>query len=290
MKFLKQFGIILVFSFIGELLNHVLPLPVPASIYGIILMFTCLKLGFFPLSEIEETGRFLIEIMPLMFIPAAVGLLEAWDIIRSVWILYLVVTIFSTIFVMAVSGMTTQYMIRYSASKKSSVKKSFVCQGRGMWLWNFLTTHVFFGVLLSLLAYGIGALLKQKFKLAIFNPLLIAVIIVIAVLAVSGIDYKVYNEGAKYISYLLTPATICLAIPLYEQFELLKSNWKAIAVGIFSGVLASLGKYSCHGSPIWIYASGICIISSKNLLQLRLEWMYQKNLEDTFPSPLLSSY
>ena len=106
----------------------------------------------------------------------------------------------------------------------------------------FFNNSVFFGVMLSLLAYGIGALLKQKFKLAIFNPLLIAVIIVIAVLAVSGIDYKVYNEGAKYISYLLTPATICLAIPLYEQFELLKSNWKAIAVGIFSGVLASLGS------------------------------------------------
>ena len=104
----------------------------------------------------------------------------------------------------------------------------------------FFNNSVFFGVMLSLLAYGIGALLKQKFKLAIFNPLLIAVIIVIAVLAVSGIDYKVYNEGAKYISYLLTPATICLAIPLYEQFELLKSNWKAIAVGI--GVLASLGS------------------------------------------------
>ena len=119
MKYLKQFGIILVLSFIGELLNHVLPLPVPSSIYGIILMFTCLKLGFFPLSEIEETGRFLIEIMPLMFIPAAVGLLEAWDIILSVWILYLVVTIFSTIFVMAVSVMTTQYMISYSASKKA---------------------------------------------------------------------------------------------------------------------------------------------------------------------------
>ena len=104
----------------------------------------------------------------------------------------------------------------------------------------FFNNSVFFGVMLSLLAYGIGALLKQRFKLAIFNPLLIAVIIVIAVLTVSGIDYKVYNEGAKYISYLLTP--ICLAIPLYEQFELLKSNWKAIAVGIFSGVLASLGS------------------------------------------------
>ena len=60
----------------------------------------------------------------------------------------------------------------------------------------FFNNSVFFGVMLSLLAYGIGALLKQRFKLAIFNPLLIAVIIVIAVLTVSGIDYKVYNEGA----------------------------------------------------------------------------------------------
>ena len=127
----------------------------------------------------------------------------------------------------------------------------------------FFNNSVFFGVMLSLLAYGIGALLKQKFKLAIFNPLLIAVIIVIAVLAVSGIDYKVYNEGAKYISYLLTPATICLAIPLYEQFELLKSNWKAISGRYFQWCTCKPWKYSCHGSPIWIYASGICIISSK---------------------------
>lgn len=124
MKYLKQFGIILIFSFIGELLNHILPLPVPASIYGIILMFGCLKSGLIPLSEIEETGRFLIEVMPLMFIPAAVGLLEAWDIIQSVWIQYLIVTAFSTIFVMAVAGKATQYMIRYSASKKAAAKKT----------------------------------------------------------------------------------------------------------------------------------------------------------------------
>ena len=76
MKYLKQFGIILVLSFIGELLNHVLPLPVPSSIYGIILMFICLKTGLIPLEEVDETGRFLIEIMPLMFIPAAVGGME----------------------------------------------------------------------------------------------------------------------------------------------------------------------------------------------------------------------
>lgn len=117
MKYLKQFGIILVLSFIGELLNHVLPLPVPASIYGIILMFICLKSGFLPLSEVEETGRFLIEIMPLMFIPAAVGLLEAWNIIHSVWIQYLIVTAVSTVFVMAVAGRATQYVIRRSAAK-----------------------------------------------------------------------------------------------------------------------------------------------------------------------------
>ena len=153
----------------------------------------------------------------------------------------------------------------------------------------FFNNSVFFGVMLSLLAYGIGALLKQKFKLAIFNPLLIAVIIVIAVLAVSGIDYKVYNEGAKYISYLLTPATICLAIPLYEQFELLKSNWKAIAVGIFSGVLASLGSILAMQSYLDLRIRNMYHFF-QNLLQLRLEWVYQKNLEDTFPSPLLSSY
>ena len=102
MKYLKQFGIILVLSFIGELLNHVLPLPVPSSIYGIILMFICLKTGLIPLEEVDETGRFLIEIMPLMFIPAAVGLLEAWNIIQSVWLQYLAVTAVSTVFVMAI--------------------------------------------------------------------------------------------------------------------------------------------------------------------------------------------
>ena len=124
MKFVRQFMIILAISFVGELLHALLPLPVPASIYGLVLMLIGLQTGILPLNAVNEAGGFLIEIMPLMFIPAAVGLLEAWDIIRSVWILYLVVTIFSTIFVMAVSGMTTQYMIRYSASKKAALKKA----------------------------------------------------------------------------------------------------------------------------------------------------------------------
>jgi len=82
--------------------------------------------------------------------------------------------------------------------------------------------------------------MKKKFKLAILNPLLIGTICVIGFLLIFRIDYEEYNEGAKYISYLLTPATVCLAVPLYEQLSLLKKNFMAVAVGILSGVLASL--------------------------------------------------
>lgn len=104
----------------------------------------------------------------------------------------------------------------------------------------FFETSVFFGVFISLISYGIGTLLNKKLKLPIFNPLLIAVIIIIAVLVLLDIDYETYNEGAKYISYLLTPATVCLAVPLYEQFELLKEHHKAVIAGIVAGVITSL--------------------------------------------------
>ena len=101
-------------------------------------------------------------------------------------------------------------------------------------------TSIFFGVFISLLSYGIGVLLKRKWKLAVFNPLLIAVALTILFLAILRIDYKVYNESAKYISFLLTPATICLAVPLYEQMELLKKNYKAVLCGITSFITVLL--------------------------------------------------
>ena len=104
----------------------------------------------------------------------------------------------------------------------------------------FLINSVFFGALLSLAGYELGLILKKKFKLAIFNPLLIASVSVIAVLLLMDIDYESYNEGGKYLSYLLTPATVSLAVPLYEQLELLKKNLKAVAAGIISGVIASV--------------------------------------------------
>ena len=98
---------------------------------------------------------------------------------------------------------------------------------------------LYFGMFISVFAYIIGMWLKKKLGWGILNPLLIAVVLVIAFLAGTGIPYAEYNEGASYISYFLTPATVCLAIPLYKQLELLKKNFAAVIIGITSGVLAS---------------------------------------------------
>lgn len=98
------------------------------------------------------------------------------------------------------------------------------------------------GIVISLLAYEIGLAAQRKWKLAVLNPLLISIVLVIAFLVVFHVDYESYNSSAQYLSYLLTPATVCLAIPLYLQLELLKKNIGAILGGVFSGVLASLGS------------------------------------------------
>ena len=120
---------------------------------------------------------------------------------------------------------------------------------------NFFDDSVFFGVAISILSYGFGILLNNKFKLAIFNPLLISIVATIVVLLVSGIDYKVYNSGAKYLNYLLTPATVCLAVPLYEKLEVLKKNIKAILIGILSGVFAFCFRYECD---FWTKSYRVC--------------------------------
>lgn len=96
------------------------------------------------------------------------------------------------------------------------------------------------GVVISVMGYELGLLLKRKVKSAIFNPLLISIIFVICCLILFRVDYDNYNKSAQYLSYLLTPATVCLAIPLYQQIKLLKENMVAIFAGIISGVLTSL--------------------------------------------------
>lgn len=109
-------------------------------------------------------------------------------------------------------------------------------------LQDLIFNSALFGLILSLVAYEIGLRIKAKLKLAIFNPLLISIVLIIAVLLVFDIDYEEYNNGAKYLGYLLTPATMCLAVPLYEQLEILKKNVKAIMAGIISGVITSMSS------------------------------------------------
>ncbi len=116
MKYVKQFSIILLISFLGEVLNHLIPFPIPASIYGIVILFICLQTKIIPLSAIRETGDFLVQIMPLMFVPAAVGLLNSWDIIQASCLQYLVIILVSTVVVMVVSGKVTQHIVGHTHS------------------------------------------------------------------------------------------------------------------------------------------------------------------------------
>lgn len=118
-----------------------------------------------------------------------------------------------------------------------------------------ISNSTFFGVMICIISYEIGLLIKRKWKKSFLNPLLISIIIVILILLAFHVDYDKFNEGAKYLSYLLTPATVCLAIPLYEQIALLKSNWKGIVAGISAGVLTSM----------------VCVLGMSMLFQLSHE-------------------
>ena len=103
-------------------------------------------------------------------------------------------------------------------------------------------TSLYFGMLLSVGAYLFGVWLKKKTGLSILNPLLVAIIAVILFLKVFHVSYEAYNKGGEYLSYFLTPATVCLAIPLYKQLELLLNNKLAVGASILTGVLGSAGS------------------------------------------------
>ena len=118
MKYMKQFGIILAISFAGEILNYLVPLPIPASIYGLVLMFLALCFKLIKVEDVKTTSYFMIEIMPMMFIPAAVGLLTSWNVIQSNLIAYVLITVVSTFLVMVISGHITQVMIRMEEKRR----------------------------------------------------------------------------------------------------------------------------------------------------------------------------
>ena len=102
-----------------------------------------------------------------------------------------------------------------------------------------LETSAFLGVVITLGSFELGRAMKKRWNFALFNPLLLGIVFSVAVLLVFRIDYSTYLNGAKYVNFLLTPATICLAVPLYEKFELLKKNALAVMLGIGAGVVAS---------------------------------------------------
>lgn len=118
MKYLTQIGIILTISFVGEVLNKIIPLPIPASIYGMIILFVALVTGIIKLSSVKDTGKFLIDIMPLLFIPATVGLIDSWEIIQGFLLAIIVISLVSTVIVAAVSGRITQFIINRKTNNK----------------------------------------------------------------------------------------------------------------------------------------------------------------------------
>lgn len=112
MKFIKQFLIIVTVSLIGELLNKIIPFPIPASIYGLVLMFCALKFKLFPLSAVKETSDYLLEIMPVMFIAPSIAIFVNLDVLKAHWWQLFVISFISTILVMGISGVVTQIIIR----------------------------------------------------------------------------------------------------------------------------------------------------------------------------------
>lgn len=117
MKYVRQFLVILAISFVGELLKYILPFPVPASIYGMAILFIGLMTGWIRLDAVRETGKFLIEIMPVMFIPAGVGLMNSWGILKPVLVPVCVITVVTIVTVMAASGKVSQWMIRWERKR-----------------------------------------------------------------------------------------------------------------------------------------------------------------------------
>ncbi len=128
-----------------------------------------------------------------------------------------------------------------------------------------LLSSAFFGVVLSLGAYWLGTLLHRKLKLALFNPILTSLVLTVGVLLLLDIDYATYYDSAKYLSYLLTPTTVCLAIPLYEQLRLLKKNTVAILAGIAAGVLTSAASILLMGWLLQMEPSEIASLLPKSV-------------------------
>lgn len=206
-----------------------LPLPVPASVYGLVLLLAALNFGFVKLDDVKEVGIYLTGIFPLLFVPAAAGVMELWAEMGNMLLPILIAIIPVTVLVMVSAGRTTQAMTGRKRRRQTMLN-------------DFLSGSAAWGVLLTLAAFALGALINRITGKAIFNPLLLGSIFVIIFLSVCKIPYADYKASAAPVNYLLLPATVALAIPLYEKWDLLRENAAAIIAGISVGTLVSLGS------------------------------------------------
>ncbi|MCR4823614.1 MAG: CidA/LrgA family protein [Treponema sp.] len=120
MRLIKQFTILVGVCFLGEALHRLIPLPVPANIYGLLLMFIALQAKIFPLEAVEEISDDLLSVMPLLFIPSTVGLILAWPILKNYWLQFITIGVLSTIAVFFAAGHVTQLVIRLSSHFKKN--------------------------------------------------------------------------------------------------------------------------------------------------------------------------
>ena len=191
----------------------------------LVLLAAALKFGVLKLDQVRETGLFLTGIFPLLFVPAAAGVMELGSQLMNLLLPAVLAIVPITALVMAVTGMVAQK-----------------CAGRSTKMAEFLQQCGSWGVLATLAAYAAGVWVNRKTGKALFNPLLMGSIFMIVFLSCFGVPYADYKSSAQPISWLLMPATVSLAIPLYEKWELLEKNLAAIFASIAAGVLTSLGS------------------------------------------------
>lgn len=120
MRWIRQFMILLTITFLGEILRALIPLPIPAGIYGMVLLFACLCLGIVKLNQVEGAADFLIEIMPLFFVPAGVGLMTKWSLLQSLLVPLLIALFIITVLVMVVTGHVTQFFVKRTKTVKEA--------------------------------------------------------------------------------------------------------------------------------------------------------------------------
>lgn len=226
MKLIFEFARIAAFCFAGEVCHLVLPLPIPASVYGLMLLLAALRFGVVKLEQVRTAALFLTGIFPLLFVPAAAGVMDLWADLQAMLVPVLLALIPITNF--GHDGVR----LRDPAPGRAEGEKAMITQ--------VLESSAVWGVLLTLAAFGLGVLINKRTGKAIFNPLLLGTAFVIVVLSVLNIPYDTYAASASPISYLLLPATVSLAVPLYEKWDLLCKNLVAIVAGVLAGVMASL--------------------------------------------------